>query len=134
MTLSQLFDILDVSGTRLTLSGDKLRVDAPKGAMTAEIRAGLAEHREAILASLVNPQSNGAPITGVVAFELSAPATSPESLPLIGPTSPILLVRGPFLLPTYVPAREIPDEAVERLEGSAWRQIPDHWRSMSVRK
>ncbi|MBX9654745.1 hypothetical protein K2Y11_14105 [bacterium] len=52
MNLPELLDALNATGTRLAISGGDLQVDAPKGAMTPDIRAGLGIHRETLLAAL----------------------------------------------------------------------------------
>jgi hypothetical protein len=43
---------LQALGVRLTANGDKLRVNAPGGVLTDAIRAGLVEHKVALLALL----------------------------------------------------------------------------------
>ena len=49
MTLPDLIDALDSRGVNLGL---RLVVDAPSGALDSDVRAGLAEHRSALLAKL----------------------------------------------------------------------------------
>lgn len=56
MNLSELLDALNGTGTRLRVEEGKLVVDAPKGAMTPELRAGLAEHRETLLDVMAIPR------------------------------------------------------------------------------
>ena len=52
MTLHQLLARLRSLGVHLRVERDRLRFNAPKGAMTPDLRAELAEHKEALLAFL----------------------------------------------------------------------------------
>jgi tubulysin polyketide synthase-like protein len=49
MTLSELVETLDVRGVKLTL---RLVVDAPRGALTDQIKSALAAHKPSLLARL----------------------------------------------------------------------------------
>ena len=50
-------------GISLTSNGEKLRVEAPKGALTEEIRQALAEHKAEILSLLTPSPDTGALLT-----------------------------------------------------------------------
>ena len=49
MTLSELVETLDVRGVKLSL---RLMVDAPRGALTDQIKSALAAHKPSLLARL----------------------------------------------------------------------------------
>jgi hypothetical protein len=49
MTLEVLLGRLAALDVKLTVRGDRLRVEAPAGALTAELRAALAEQKAALL-------------------------------------------------------------------------------------
>lgn len=49
MNAAALIDSLNSAGVRLTIAGAKLRVVAPRGTYTAEMRARLVEHKAAVL-------------------------------------------------------------------------------------
>jgi hypothetical protein len=55
MNASDLLRRLDAAGVQLTASGDRLKVDAPRGSLSAEDRSTLAEHKSAVLAALSWP-------------------------------------------------------------------------------
>lgn len=52
MQLHSLLIALSESGTRLSVDGDSLQVDAPKGALTPELRSSLMQHKPEILTLL----------------------------------------------------------------------------------
>lgn len=52
MTVNELLAELDAARVRLSVSGGRLHVLAPPGAVTPALRAALAEHRAALLAQL----------------------------------------------------------------------------------
>ena len=49
MTTYELIDDLRQHGVRLTIDGESLTVDAPKGILTGELQAALIEHKSIIL-------------------------------------------------------------------------------------
>ena len=55
MTPEALLSRLAALNVTLTAHGDRLRVEAPAGALTAELRAALAEHKPALLDLLSQP-------------------------------------------------------------------------------
>jgi hypothetical protein len=57
MTLSDLQSRLTSLEIVLTARGDRLVVDAPAGVLTAEVKASLATHKEALLRSLAEVKS-----------------------------------------------------------------------------
>src|SRR6266480_7552519 len=57
MTTLELLSDLQNLDIHLERAGDKLRVDAPKGALTPELRAILLEQKAALLALLSGPPS-----------------------------------------------------------------------------
>ncbi len=62
MTPEALLSRLSALNVTVTAHGDRLRVEAPAGALTAELRAALAEHKPALLA-LLSPQRMRIPLT-----------------------------------------------------------------------
>ncbi|HEU4325743.1 MAG TPA: condensation domain-containing protein, partial [Roseiflexaceae bacterium] len=65
MTTLELLARLRDLGVKLWAEGDKLRFQAPKGAITPELREALAEHKEAVLAfvrEIATPKDAPAPI------------------------------------------------------------------------
>ena len=52
MTLDQLCAQLDANGVKITVVDGKLRIDAPAGALSEGLRAGLVEHKAALLGRL----------------------------------------------------------------------------------
>lgn len=56
MTAQAILDRLRVLGARVSLVGDKLRVDAPAGVLTPDLKAALAAHK-ADLVRLLRPYS-----------------------------------------------------------------------------
>jgi hypothetical protein len=54
MTLPELQSSLDRLGVGLTLDGDRLKVDAPPGVLTAAIKAELVTHKPALIRKLVS--------------------------------------------------------------------------------
>ena len=61
MNEAQLLDTLADQGIRLAIDGDKLRVSAPKGALTPQHREWLTEHRDALLSLLRGERREGLP-------------------------------------------------------------------------
>jgi hypothetical protein len=55
MTTSELLDLVDRLGVKLAAAEGRLRADAPRGVLTEELRAALAENKPAILAILAGP-------------------------------------------------------------------------------
>ena len=54
MTLDELIATLQAHHILLAAIGDRLKVDAPAGTLTAELRDALAQHKTALLARLMN--------------------------------------------------------------------------------
>lgn len=85
MTLDDLTASLDALGVKITAVDGKLRVDAPSGVLTDDLRAALKEHKAGLLAQLkgdrvpskpsvpsgseMNPQSDAPGTTGEVLGE-----------------------------------------------------------------
>lgn len=55
MTLDALLDQLTAAGVALSVDGDRLLFDAPAGAMTPDLRAGIAGHRAELIRRLTAP-------------------------------------------------------------------------------
>lgn len=55
MTLEALLDECAARGITLSAAGDRLKVDAPVGAVTSELRQSLADHKAELLAYLAGP-------------------------------------------------------------------------------
>ena len=53
MTAEDLIQALDAGGARILAVGDKLRIEAPKGVLTEEIRRLLVQYKPEVLALLV---------------------------------------------------------------------------------
>ena len=58
MTLAQLIDTCNSKGIRLGIGNAGLRVNAPAGVLTAEIREALAEYKPTLLAALAPSEPN----------------------------------------------------------------------------
>jgi hypothetical protein len=63
VTLGELLDALNQNRVRLSLGEDRLRVEAPSGSLTRDLKAALTEHRsaleEALRASQLAPSTGG---------------------------------------------------------------------------
>ena len=55
MTAAELITELEARGVLIEVTGDRLRVDAPKGAITPELRAALTARKAEVLAILNTP-------------------------------------------------------------------------------
>src|SRR5690349_7741497 len=55
MTMPVLFQTLNAKGIRLLIDGGRLKVDAPAGTLTAELRESLTHHRRALSEALGLP-------------------------------------------------------------------------------
>jgi len=75
--LAEVLSLAAASGVKLFLDGDRLAFRAPKGAMTAELRRALAEHKPALL-SLLQKQER----MGLAPPLLSVAASSAAAAPL----------------------------------------------------
>jgi hypothetical protein len=54
MTPDELIATLRACGAALTVNGDRLKVDAPAGTLTSELRDALAQHKTALIARLMD--------------------------------------------------------------------------------
>ncbi|MHB8763134.1 MAG: TubC N-terminal docking domain-related protein [Deferrisomatales bacterium] len=63
MTALALLRDIEAQGIRLEAQGDRLRVDAPAGALTPELRAALAEHKPELLRVLAAGAGAPGPFT-----------------------------------------------------------------------
>ena len=52
MTLDDLCDALDAAGAELNVTGDRLVIAAPRGALTPALRQALTKHRPALIEAL----------------------------------------------------------------------------------
>ena len=68
MTATALLDELRTKGVHLTIEGEHVAVDAPKGALTDDLRQAIRQHKAALLALLAQPM----PVH-------DAPATAPNT-------------------------------------------------------
>ena len=59
MSLDDLFDRLAERAVHLSLEGDRLCFRAPKGALSADLRHAIVDHREAVIARLQRRASLG---------------------------------------------------------------------------
>ena len=78
MTAPELLAALTALGATVRIVEDRLRVEAPAGTLTAEIRAALAEQKPALMALLRNPP-RARPLhllcVGCASFFMHEPAT-----------------------------------------------------------
>ena len=84
MTAQSLLSQLREKGVQLKVSGaDRLVIDAPKGALTSELRSALADHKTEILKTLQSQQQDDQEITEVAppAVAPTEPAPAEESAP-----------------------------------------------------
>lgn len=68
MTSQELLAELEQRGVKLTLAGDKLRYDAPVGALTLELKDALRQHKPALLALLREREAIPRVINNVFCF------------------------------------------------------------------
>ena len=61
MTAAALLDELQARGAVLTVNGDRIQVEAPRAAITPELRAALVEHKPDILRLLRSPPQRAVP-------------------------------------------------------------------------
>jgi hypothetical protein len=94
MTATALLDELRTKGVHLTVEGERVAVDAPRGALTDDLRQAIRQHKAALLALLVQP----APATDAPATAPSTPepCTHQAHVPLPPPPYPGRPVGAPF--------------------------------------
>jgi hypothetical protein len=76
MTAAALLDELRTKRVQLTVDGERLGVDAPRGALTDALRQAIRQHKAALLTLLAQP----APANDTAATVPSAPQACPEPL------------------------------------------------------
>ena len=79
MTATALLDELRTKGVHLTVEGQHVAVDAPKGVLTDALRQAIRQHKQALLAFLAQP----VPAPGAAA----TPPRTPERCPPQGHVS-----------------------------------------------
>ena len=60
MTATVLLDALRTKGVHLTVEGEQVAVDAPKGVLTDDVRQAIRQHKAALLALLAQPANAAA--------------------------------------------------------------------------
>ncbi|MEO0405798.1 MAG: thioester reductase domain-containing protein [Cyanobacteria bacterium P01_A01_bin.135] len=125
-TLLQTLHRLDI---RLWLDGDSLRCNVPKGAMTAEIKQQLQQHKPELIALLkgeaVEPPASEASQPGDWAQDRGLPEEiQPQGMPISGPPQRILLTGatgflGAFLLQSLLRQTEAAVVCLVRAESEA---------------
>jgi hypothetical protein len=93
MTLPELSACLESLGVKLSLSGDKLVVDAPANVVTPEVRTALAIHKPALLALLACGPPRARPDSPIPCSDTEASDAEARSVIAAGPTP--LPERGP---------------------------------------
>ncbi|MBI4582733.1 MAG: hypothetical protein HY717_01675 [Planctomycetes bacterium] len=124
MTTAVLLAELSRAGVRLAAAGERIRLDAPRGVLTPELRNLLAEHKTEILEALRR-----------VAYPLACPTCGRRLVLIAGrpPDCPGCRLEGrPVpILPAWVPPpgpRPDPARAeVCRLEAEAWKAKRLEW-------
>src|SRR6185295_1994005 len=101
MTARELIAQLQGKGVELKSSGDRLVIDAPKGAITPEVRSALAEHKAELLTILNTPSVANAPAVASVAFAPTAP-------PVVAPPVVTSPPEESFVAPVIRPLAEPP--------------------------
>jgi hypothetical protein len=117
MTAQSLLSQLREKGVQLKVSGaDRLVIDAPKGALTSELRSALADHKAEILKALQGQPQDDQEITEVAppAVAPTEPAPAEESAPAA--TTAVADTADEELMPTSSIAEEI-----KRLEAELLR-------------
>lgn len=84
--LDALLADLSAAGVILTAAGDKLRIEAPAGAITPELRARLAEHKAALLARLIDDAQPAPPEIVRIPLDGMAEHLQARGLRVIGGT------------------------------------------------
>jgi hypothetical protein len=77
MTFDSLLDALSAAGVLLAVEDGRLRIDAPAGALTPELRAALAEHKAALLAHLASSAEPAPALPEILRVPLE-PGSSPS--------------------------------------------------------
>jgi hypothetical protein len=85
MNAAKLIEELGSRGVMVEAAGDRLRVDAPKGAVTPELREALAEHKTEVIALITIKEEE-------IAWRVGAML---EQIPASGPF-PFLVARKDF--------------------------------------
>ncbi len=133
MSLTDFLQELRRHGIALVRDGDAVKVQAPKGALTAELRASLAAHKQAILDWLRQPAGDdGAALT----LCEPNPAMLYEPFPLADLQLGFYMADDPYMefhvRPHYYIEKEASDLDVARYE-SAWNQaLQRHHREIVV--
>jgi hypothetical protein len=79
MTVEDLLDELFSHGIAMAANGDLLRVDSPAGAITAELRRQLGEHKSELLKLLRGPHAEGAEVRPSVECRTSTSGEAPAA-------------------------------------------------------
>jgi hypothetical protein len=117
MTASGLLSDLQARGVRLQVSGERLRIEAPSGVLTPELREILAAHKAELLGILRREQRTRERALGaspILALPLDAFATSGQMLEIYGPRWQDPL----WFVPTERDAEELVREGITR--GRIW--------------
>lgn len=85
MTLPELLAELDAKGVRTAVIDGKLRVDAPKNALSAPLRAALVAHKAALLAHMIGADAGA-----------DAPAPAPADAPIAPAPLRVPITRIPL--------------------------------------
>jgi hypothetical protein len=79
MTMTEALLVVTRRGVRLVINGDELRAQGKKGAVSAALRQGLAEHKTAIIEAL----GNGTFPDDTLPDEIVIPASVPNTIEAI---------------------------------------------------
>lgn len=123
MTLGPILDELRQTGVTLALDGtDSLRVNAPKGALTADLRERLRSHKGALLTWLRESQADDGASLPVCTPD---PAAVFEPFPLLDLQLGFYIADDPFMefhvRPHYYIERDRPGLDIDRFE-AAWNR------------
>ena len=87
MTATRLLDALRTKGVQLTVEGDQLAIDAPKGVLTDDVRQAIRTQKAALLALLAQPAP--AHDTPATAPSTQEACTHPEHFPPTATDGPL---------------------------------------------
>ena len=83
MTATALLDELHTKGVHLTVEGERVAVDAPKGVLTDALRQAIRQHKKALRALLAQPANDAAAIAPCTQEAYTHPAPLTPCYPCV---------------------------------------------------
>src|SRR5262249_9409213 len=123
MSIVDFINNLTACGVRFRVESGRLKVDAPKGTLTPELKAALIEHKDDILAMLKRQESSQEPSSEI---NLDDPSLTDDQREEPAPSFYPLLIEGSTPMPERTPLLMLPRSEV------AARVLKEIARSLSV--